>query len=74
VSEFLNEPFIDFSRQKQGAKEEALKKSQQNSAASTMYIAGQKVITTRKKRPQLLPTHRNHRCVSVASVEQQIRP
>jgi len=59
VSEFLNEPFIDFSRAENKTRmEEALKKvAAELGREYPMYIDGQKVITTEKKRPPILPTH-----------------
>src|SRR5713101_7237091 len=51
VSEFVNEPFIDFSRPENKARmEEALKKvAAELGREYPMYIGGQKVITTEKK-------------------------
>ena len=51
VSEFLNEPFIDFSRAENKTRmEEALKKvAAELGREYPMYIDGQKVITTEKK-------------------------
>src|SRR6202166_1375887 len=51
VSEFVNEPFIDFSRPENRARmEEALKKvAGELGREYPMYIGGQKVITTDKK-------------------------
>src|SRR5258705_8453780 len=51
VSEFVNEPFIDFSRAENKTRmEEALKKvAAELGREYPMYIDGQKVITTEKK-------------------------
>src|SRR5712675_799202 len=51
VSEFVNEPFIDFSRPENKARmEEALKKvAAEFGREYPMYIGGQQVITTEKK-------------------------
>src|SRR5467141_1144064 len=51
VSEFVNEPFIDFSRPENKARmEEALRKvAAELGREYPMYIGGQKVITTEKK-------------------------
>ena len=51
VSEFVNEPFIDFSRPENKARmQEALKKvAAELGREYPMCIAGQKVITTEKK-------------------------
>src|SRR5256885_14095737 len=51
VSEFINEPFTDFSKpENRRAMEDALKKvASEFGREYPMYIAGQKVITTEKR-------------------------
>src|SRR5947208_8468360 len=58
VSEFVNEPFTDFSKpENRKAMEAALKKvSAEFGREYPMYIAGQKVITT-EKRTSTNPSH-----------------
>ena len=58
VSEFTNEPFVDFSKpENRKAMEDALKKvASEFGREYPMYIAGQKVITA-EKRTSTNPSH-----------------